>query len=1518
MSLLASFLERYLLTAVPDATIIRFSFDERDYRHRSTYRMLASLSYQLLSLKPSLFEHIRHLYNIVIMEPNLKIDRLWVLFRSLISCPSLSATFCIVDAIEQCDSSQAFFLEDLLTLLKSERTNFKLIITSNSPPSDISLSGVTIDLDELDERKRDIERIVETEITDLVRKRPAFRCIEYGLKSRILSRDSTILSATLTLSLLEVIYIPSTRSSMEQELTLYPQSLRKIYRRFLGEIPSARHEWARRALSWIVHAFRPLKLEELALALAIMPGTTSFDEIEHQLSHDIVLDLKRTFGHLIRIRNNEVLFVHQSFRRFLIDGHVEGEPCRGPNRCLFHLQDHSVIAEACLKYLSLNDPPEIRYTGDQPEIHVAPEVEYRYHLLPYAVQFWPEHHRLSKADHKSQDQVRDFFKDPKLMRMWSELYWCQGNPATRRSVSFKDLLPVAVSLGCSDLVETLLKEDSVHDDSMSLALNIASERGDSSLIMLLLGSGAKSSTVLHMAAANGHHRLVLELLSLGHSVAALSPSNSTPLLLASQSGYVRVVKILIDADADVNARDKDGSTSLHLASEFGHAHVIKRLLFANADPSAINKYGSTPLHLSVEAQQLGAVSVLLRKLVNVEVGNTKRLTPLHLAAKSGNVEIVRMLLDSFVNQPDAKTLTIDGLLDLRDNEDSSPLHMAARGGHLKVVNEFIDRFRHIQSIFHAQDQRHNTPMHLAASRGHLEVVKLLVEADPTQIEMKNQSNSRPIHLAALNGHTGVVELLCQHGSRLDIFDGSLSTPLHIASKKGFTEIVKILLEKGGAEVDIADMNDKTPLHLASQGGFLPVVELLVHAGAEIMATDDESQSPLHLASQGGHAKVVEALLRAGADLNTTDRIGQSPLHDASANGHQEAVSCLVKNGADIFAEDDKKRTPLHLASLAGHVAVLDLLLPWHADPLAVDDENLTPLHLASQGGHLKAVKKLFKAITKPNAANLATALHLSAEKGHVEVVKQLLSFEGINVNERDEEGRTPLLRAAEAGHFDVVELLLANPKVTRDPRAAAGRTLLSYMAEKANADQVRLLLENTDIEIEAKDKQERTPLSYAAGTGNLDVVRFLLTLPNIDINSVDHERRTPLLHAAISENHEIIEELLRHNANPNICDASGATALHKAALNGAPETAKVLLDCAKFTMGNFKDERESTPMYIAAYYGHVRVIEELLAHNIETETPGPNGWRPLHAAHDDVRIVKLLVSAKAEIDAKTSEGRTALDLALSSGYEDVALELIDAGANPLMLDNKGDTPLHSAIREGSAILEKLLMRASDWTDAQHKKQETPFHSAILGENAHGINSVQEGEDGQLTLSHAAGGVSLKDSEIPLTTVGTESAQEIISWEDLILYAAQHGRQEIMSVLLEKVPRPLVPSEGLIKAAFDQEHSQLADHLLRAGADPDSPDEYDWTLDMLRSLSRTDGVSKATDHIADIHQPKSWSSKDRSPTLTVEDDGVLVAYLNTNSRAFRIDPVGAIRANRPIPPQEEFYFEVKILDQGKNR
>ena len=78
-------------------------------------------------------------------------------------------------------------------------------------------------------------------------------------------------------------------------------------------------------------------------------------------------------------------------------------------------------------------------------------------------------------------------------------------------------------------------------------------------------------------------------------------------------------------------------------------------------------------------------------------------------------------------------------------------------------------------------------------------------------------------------------------------------------------------------------------------------------------------------------------------------------------------------------------------------------------------------------------------------------------------------------------------------------------------------------------------------------------------------------------------------------------------------------------------------------------------------------------------------------------IVKILLERGGiDLNRRDAEGNTALHYVCREGYRDLAVLLLDKGADASLVNNRSETPLHAAARKGNReILARLLDAGAD-------------------------------------------------------------------------------------------------------------------------------------------------------------------------------------------------------------------------------
>jgi len=151
---------------------------------------------------------------------------------------------------------------------------------------------------------------------------------------------------------------------------------------------------------------------------------------------------------------------------------------------------------------------------------------------------------------------------------------------------------------------------------------------------------------------------------------------------------------------------------------------------------------------------------------------------------------------------------------------------------------------------------------------------------------------------------------------------------------------------------------------------------------------------------------------------------------------------------------------------------------------------------------------------------------------------------------------------------------------------------------------------------------------------------------------------------------------------------------------------------------DLRDEKGATPLNHAAFNGHARVAELLLAHGAECDhvtDAGPESdddFTPLHRAslHGHLAVVKVLFKFGAKVRSSKRDGYHALLFACLMGQIDVAREIINssAGATVNQKNKKGISCLMAASKNDHGPTVRLLLQARANINDVDEEMMTPL------------------------------------------------------------------------------------------------------------------------------------------------------------------------------------------------------------------
>lgn len=534
-----------------------------------------------------------------------------------------------------------------------------------------------------------------------------------------------------------------------------------------------------------------------------------------------------------------------------------------------------------------------------------------------------------------------------------------------------------------------------------------------------------------------------------------------------------------------------------------------------------------------------------------------------------------------------------------------------------------------------------------------------------------------------------------------------------------------------------------------------------------LVTLGEKLSPIVLALLFSHDKMFLAMFdKLQQNEMCCRNLKKQPLLPAvCANGNTELVNKILhfygKEEPPYLWNTNEKIHAIHIAATFHHSDILTLISSQGNVNLSTSF-NEVPLYLA---------------LSMERSRILYLSSQSGKEKTFIETVKCLIKM-GAEVSKCSFPEQKPglIALACSKNNTQVVRILLENGAQVHEETkyALAG---LHFASMRGNIDLVHLLLsKGVDVNVHGPPKQRLTALFYATKYGHYPVVDILLSKGAKEDLQVSGWN-SPLF-IACRQGHENIVKLLLNYSKDVLKDSDIAPSLHAAIENGNDAIVELLLQNG--AEANAKETlSKEYPLNMAATHGNVKIIKLLLDRRADVDIETKSGCTPLILAskHDHVLAAQCLLENKADVNKKDNYGKSSLFYACRYGHLDIVKLLLKHKADITVVSDSGEDVLYMASLWGHFDVANELLNFAKYNDSTKRDISEQFSYG---------NDDDDDDDDEFPRSPLSAAVKNgHEKVVKLLIENDEDVNERVDNDDTpLIIAAREGFVDIMRYLLE--------------------------------------------------------------------------------------------------------------------------------------
>ncbi len=530
------------------------------------------------------------------------------------------------------------------------------------------------------------------------------------------------------------------------------------------------------------------------------------------------------------------------------------------------------------------------------------------------------------------------------------------------------------------------------------------------------------------------------------------------------------------------------------------------------------------------------------------------------------------------------------------------------------------------------------------------------------------------------------------------------------------------------------------------------------------------------AADQGHQRAIKKLaqLKKSNSANNNLNISQDSIFSAIRTNDLDRIRSLIKGNVNLDIVDTNRQSAFVVALQAGHREMSELLLFNSSRLDTPDSNNDRPIHIAARNGYSGIVLNLIR-------------------------IK-------VDINAQDHLGNTALIIATRHEDKNMMNLLINNNAdySIKNKKSQSAPQL----AQILDLQKAKSVFVKQGIKLPAQNK----------GFAKVSLKDFQQTIDK----SGSLYKDWPLLNvASLLGERAIVDQLLDQGANILTTDASGNSAMHRAAGEGQLKIVELLI--AEGGNINAVNNRNETPLYLAAASGQLKTVNLLVKYGADSSIIAKNNASPLSIAIISGHQQSALALSSRRLD-KASIHRAFL-LAIQNKMEPLATQLIKIDEHVNQIDNNnrsalwysadlglrkvtaaliknkrapinhadvnGYTALARAISRGHLGITKLLISSGASLDTLTREKNTLLMLSVLSEkNAItkflltrniDINAKNNAGDTALMLAAATGQEAMVDS---LIKAGANPQIRNLDDQNAYQIATNSGHKKIADLIEE--------------------------------------------------------------------------------------------------------------------------------------